>query len=331
MTHAALVRQALEALAVESTRAYAWLGQRFQVESPDSDGPRERRALVHALTERLYADFYCPGGVAPPAEDLAQPHQPWPSEAVSAFSEANVGRGCRDEGWIVRDIGEDAIVVEKDELRLWAKPSELMPPAAPARVGDSVAVVLPREAIGSRTGFYTAYGDAGSAEVPGGAGVDRFYWKVRTVGRTRLLEAATTGLNRAGLPFRFKVLNDPDTVRCDAAVLYTPRALRDDVTRIVAALVRSVAPALGARTPVFAKRLAPGVAFAEDPPGDESFGTHRCGLMAEAIVASHEHGLRRVDDRLDAVALAFGSAGLSFERAYLNPGSVDRGPGAALA
>jgi hypothetical protein len=330
MTHEALVREALGALSLVSTSAYVWLGQRFLVQSSDPDGSRERGVLVHALTQRLYADFYCAGGAAPPADDFGHWSEPWPSEVVAAFSRANRGRGCRDDGWVVRDVDGDAIVVEKDDLRLWARSAELVDTSRSVRAGDAVAVLLPREVVGSRTGFYTAYGDAGSVEASGGCGVDRYYWNVRADGRARLLELTTARLNRAALPFRFKVLNDPETVRCDAAVLYAPRALRDEVTRIVAWLGRSLAPALGARTPVFAKRLAPGLAFAEDPLEDESFGTHRCRLMAEAIVASHERGLRLPEDRLDAVAAAFDAAGLSFERPYLNPGSDDPGPEAVL-
>ena len=71
--------------------------------------------------------------------------------------------------------------------------------------------------------------------------------------------------------------------------------------------------------------LRPGVAFAEDPGGGESFGSHRCLLIAEAAVTAAEHGIRSLDGRLDLVRTRFVEAGSSLEAPHL--GSPNGGLG----
>ena len=67
--------------------------------------------------------------------------------------------------------------------------------------------------------------------------------------------------------------------------------------------------------------LAPGLAFAEDPGGGESFGVHRCLLLADAAVMAAERGLTAPDDRLDVVRERFAEAGISLDTPYLGGSS----------
>ena len=93
------------------------------------------------------------------------------------------------------------------------------------------------------------------------------------------------------------------------------------VAPIVARTCRELRGFLEPVTPVFVKHLAPGVGLAEEPGGGNSFGTHRCYLLADGIVRGHERGLVSADDRLKAVAERFEEAGISLEKPYLNAGS----------
>ena len=65
---------------------------------------------------------------------------------------------------------------------------------------------------------------------------------------------------------------------------------------------RPCAPAISAElrnhVPMLTRRLAAGSAVAEDPGGGESFGTHRCALLAEGILRAHESGAKSSGDRL---------------------------------
>lgn len=320
MTNQALILEALEALSVDSLSSYAWLGQRFALQRAENGDEDGRAAAVTALAERLYADFYCTGGVAPP-QVMKEPRSGlWPSPQSKALSAANRGLGCRQAGWIVRDEEDGFVVVERDGLRLWAEPSRL-PDAAAAQPGEEVVLILEKEQLGLPDGFYIAFGDAGDAETSDTVPLDRFYWNIRPEGRAILVGALTSTLNGAGLPFRLKVLNDPREERCDAGVLYVSSVHRAPVVRALAEVLRAAAPHMRASVPSFTLPLAPGLAFAEDPPGEDSFGTSRCGLMADAIVGAYERGVRGLDRRFEAVADEFAAAGLSLGALHLNPGS----------
>jgi hypothetical protein len=71
-------------------------------------------------------------------------------------------------------------------------------------------------------------------------------------------------------------------------------------------------------TPLFARHLADGLGFAEDP--GESFGKHRCKILAEAMTATHG---KPAEERFEELRRQFERRGLSLDRPWLNPGSVD--------
>lgn len=134
----------------------------------------------------------------------------------------------------------------------------------------------------------------------------------------------TRVLNRAGLPFRFKVVNDPQGyTRCDAGVLYIARsdypAVASALERIYSDLVEMLRPGV----PALTKPLAPGLGLAEDPGTEDSFGMHRCGLLADALIRAHEQRKRSVESRLSVVAERFAEAGISLDEPFLNAGSRD--------
>jgi hypothetical protein len=76
-------------------------------------------------------------------------------------------------------------------------------------------------------------------------------------------------------------------------------------------------------TPLFAKPLARGLGFAEDPGNGESFGMSRCRLLAEALWSAWSRGVTDPADRLAEVERWFASHGLSLERPWLNRFSTD--------
>jgi hypothetical protein len=136
------------------------------------------------------------------------------------------------------------------------------------------------------------------------------------------MRLATERLNAAGLAFRLKVVDDPDGFdRCDTAVFAFQRVDRERALRHMIAVHRDLRGHLDPAVPAMTKRLAPGLAFAEDPHGGRSFGGHRCDLLAEAIVSAGERGAVEIDARLQHVAARFAQAGTSVERPHLGPGS----------
>jgi hypothetical protein len=88
---------------------------------------------------------------------------------------------------------------------------------------------------------------------------------------------------------------------------------------VVESICAEVQHVLGPSTPLFTKRLADGLAFAEDPGG--SFGENRTKILAAAMVATR--GMP-VEERIAELGRQFEQRGLSLDRPWLNPGSMDR-------
>ncbi len=78
---------------------------------------------------------------------------------------------------------------------------------------------------------------------------------------------------------------------------------------------------LRSEIPAFTKLLAPGLGLAEDRGREESFGTHRCHLLAEGIIESHQRRIRRFEERMSVVERRFCEAGIDLDSPYLEPGS----------
>ena len=71
--------------------------------------------------------------------------------------------------------------------------------------------------------------------------------------------------------------------------------------------------------PLFTREIAPGLAFAESPPTRESFGMHRCGLIAEGLLAAEARGEREA--RLALLREHLTAYGLDLDRLERNPTS----------
>jgi HopA1 effector protein family len=318
------VAAALAALEVRSPTAYSWLGQVFERRA-SSDDPAVDGAqgawLEHQLHARLYADFYLVGGPVPASEPRAWRIDLGRVAAADQLSAANRGRGSRQAGWRVRRREPGAAVLWSEGLEVWARSADIEDSLEPV-VGSEVTIRLPKERVAPGDAFYTVLGDAGQGAAPDG--LDRFYWHIRPPDAARLVAAGTETLNRAALPFRLKVVNDPRAVRrSDAGVVYTRRMDRAVVLPLVHAMRERLAGAMRPSVPALCLRLAPGLAFAEDPGGGESYGSHRCRLIAHAAIDAWNEGSTALARRLELVDARFRAAGLDLGRPYLSAGSPD--------
>ena len=64
-------------------------------------------------------------------------------------------------------------------------------------------------------------------------------------------------------------------------------------------------------------------ALAEDPDRGESFGQHRCRLLAEGLLQGHERRAGSPDEGVQIVSECFACEGLSLDAPYLNAHSQD--------
>ena len=149
----------------------------------------------------------------------------------------------------------------------------------------------------------------------------RFYWNLAPQGAPAFL-TALCALDRARIPFQMKVPLDPrGYARTDAGVLYLDDESVAASADIVAAAYDASRFALRAGVPLFARRLAPGLAFAESPPTGDSFGMHRCDLIAEGLVRAFERGAVAPGARAAVVRERLTEYGFDLGAFERNPGS----------
>ena len=312
---------ATSAVTIHSPTSYSWFGAHVDAVTPQAlsalSADAARGYLVYSLQQQLYADFYCTGAPTPHAEVPRGFAAPGELRFVEELSAANTGRGSWESGWTVRGHDGGRIVVSRGGLDVWAGPDECRPAdGGGVAPGEPVRVRVPKELTKMSPGFYVALGDR---EPEWDAGVVRFYWNLSEPAAVPFMTAATGALNDARLPFRLKVVNDRSRFdRCDSAVVYARKDDYADVARVLAGIRAALEPVLRPVAPALTKPLAAGVSFAEDPATGDSYGLHRCRVLADAIVAATEIGARTVDERVAVIARRFAEEGLDLDRPYLN-------------
>lgn len=307
----------------------------------DADPPAARR-----LAEEIYARLYTRAGpLRDPESDPAARRQ-----HLALLSRANQGRGTWEPGWTVRAVEPDGrLSVLKDGLAFWVGPDRVRRTGEIAP-GACCQVWVGKELKELQPGFYIAIGDGsqgsqGSAGSPGSKGSQgsrrneggeggeggeeereppvRLYWHLTAAGAASWMARLTGLLNAAGIPFRAKALSDPGSYRrADAGVLYLAPDRYEAARRAVAATYREIRGELRPAVPLLARRLAPGLAVAEDPGNGESFGQHRCRLVARGLWRAFEAGRAGAAERLESVVAELRREGLDPCRPHLGPGSA---------
>lgn len=322
------IATAIRATTFHSPTTFSWFGQlspRLSSSVRRSITPQNARDyLLFNLQFQLYNDFYCPGRAVPSRLEPSNNQSFGMTPFVGELSAANAGQIYWEGGWEVRRITDAAVVVSRDGLELWTSPGDCLNSEGGAiEPGVRLRLRLPREFLGLSPGYYMALGEN---ELPQheAEGLVRFYWNLSLQGAAPLVRQVTSALNDANLAFRLKVLNDPTRyTRSDAGVLYIGRRNYRAVAELLEAIYPKIAPQLLPCVPALTKHLAPGLGFAEDPGQRDSFGLHRCRLLADGMIKAYEQHRTSVDDRLHVVQDRFLEAGILLERPFLNPDSAD--------
>jgi hypothetical protein len=320
--------QALRAVAVTSPTSYSWFGRRSRP-LPEAvraalSADTARDYLIGLLEHELYRSFYTQGRPVP-ASMTGIDSTRADREFVDALSRANTGVGGWEPGWRVEALEHRFLVVTRNGLRVRVQAADCGPPRAGHAPGAAVTVRRPKELRAASPGFYTALGDTEVTASPEDSEV-RVYFNVAAEGAATLVAVCTRLLNEAKVPFDLKVIDRPaDFLRCDAAVLYLTDDGFERARESLGTVTSASANYLRGDPPAFTKPLRSGVAVGEHRPHlGASFGSTRCRLVAEGIVAAYECGAGRLLDRVDAVARCFALKELDIDFPYLVPGSTDR-------
>jgi hypothetical protein len=322
--HADLI-SIIDAVEIVSPTSFRILGQQYDVYAEAGAGAGDDAPRVIALADQLYERLY-----SRPSEPGAALAASWLShrDFLASLSAANCGLGTWESGWTIRQAARDGqFEMQGHDLILWAAAANVRPESGRFAAGETCRVRLPKEFRYLMKGYYFALGDApdDDNEPRDPAILDpqrRYYWHLTSQAAAPLLAAATSMLNAASVPFRLKVLSDPDAyTRADAGVLYLRRRHALVVGDAIARIHEAVAAGLRQEIPLLTFRLADGLAVAESPPTG-SYGQHRCRLIASALWRSHACGDDSRQGRLAAMAAAWRAQGLDAAHPYLAPGST---------
>jgi HopA1 effector protein family len=316
----------LAAIQMVSPECFVFAGQEVKVpaltvQAPSSPAPIS--PIIVRLQEYLYQRCYC---ASLPHDPAVQQQPPSASEEfVRELSQANTSVSRWDANWRVTLVERTGkIWAEKGGVLRTFQPGEFMSfadPGSPIRVGSTISAYIARESTTVQPGLYFAFGETVSASDH--LDLFRLYWNIDAIGAVSLLRLVTRDLNRFQVPFQFKSSIWPQGyARRDAAVLYVKKRFYGVVSAVAAGWSRECSRSLRDDVPLFTLPIARGVGLAEDPETGESFGMNRCRHVAEALWAGHLRNLPAAE-YLRAVKEQFKQNGLTFQRPYLNPGSVD--------
>jgi hypothetical protein len=329
-SHIHALRKILPAISIFSPTGFSFAGQTFEVQPapPPAAGMAQEppaNPLIAQLQQVLYAYTYQQrfDGVVRPLAAMQSPGE----DMTEALSQANASRERWFAGWqIIQVSSSNQVTAQKKGAVRSVWPGEFIShdgPGTPPRVGATISLFSPRESRAMQPGFYFAFGENASEPYDMASAV-RFYWNVSDAGAVELVHALTATLNRFQVPFRFKCCSHRALfTRLDSAVLYANKRHWRFIAELLADLYRGLHTPLEPDTPLFTLRLAPGLAFAEEPVTGESFGGFCCRVVAEGIWNASMQGNPGVQARLEAIARQFKSYGSDFDRPHLRPGSVD--------
>lgn len=289
-------------------------GPQFGMQSP-----HPCQVLADAIRDQLYTQYYVRGV---PPEEVAPPQN-----LLAQLQGANATRDRWDPGWKIYQMQPNGnLLVQKGERSRAAAVGEYASnkwPGATMQVGDVVNLRVFPGSADMQQGFYFAFSDTLPDQFDEFS-LLRFYFNLRASGAPALLSALSRNLNRYQISFRFKTLTEASSYqRADAAVLYVAKRDFSLVREVLLTLAPAWQEFLRAEIPMFCTQLLPGIGMAEEPGNGESFGMHRCRLVAEGVVDAWLGGTQELVARLEAVRQRFAGAGITPTRPYLNAHSID--------
>lgn len=283
----------------------------------------EKPPVHDDVAQWLYSTCYVAGSATSTKAGYMQ-HELQPADVLAELQRANPTR-ARWSSWVAEQVLPDgSVVARRRQLRRTHLAGTFISYDAPlgrVAVGSRIAVLSPRESNVIQAGYYhciseTPWGKSESARVA------RFYFHAHGETMAVLLSRVARLLNSFAIPFQAKC-NILARVfpRADSVTIFTPWQRSEAFARILMAHPEAWSGLLGDATPLFALRLAPGVAFAEDPGTGDSFGMALCGLVADGLLDAWRQACLTVSDRAAAIGRRFVTSGIDLDHPYVRANS----------
>ena len=282
------------------------------------DANQQQINLTNALTNTIYAKFYC--GIKNGDHASKIPPKGEREAFMDELSQANTSTNGLDYNWNIYNIDAasgNGYIQKNDELR-WLQPNGYQFANSTQKqlaINTKVNLIRFKEKRDIQPVFYHVFSNE---MFPQEVELGRIYWNVTPEGAPKLIHLLTTKLNDYKIPFQFKCLNHPELyVRSDAAVLYLSKKHVQIVAIILNAVIPNLEPYLVDEIPMFTKQLHKGVGYAEDPGKGQSFGMSRSSTIAEALVDAF---LKKMNPQqmYDNVIHFLSKKGMTLDRLHLN-------------
>ena len=281
---------------------------------------RRRHSAVSEpeLVSILYSEWYAP---AEPVEPVANGQPP----LFGQYRAAHAGSG----GFVDAEVaglapGGIVLAAGAGERPRALLPGDYCHPDGSDRAGLAPQVgerllVVRRQDAPPAEGWWRTWGGGWRPSAPPAA-LTRVYLAAEPDRVLELVGRLTRILLERAEPWLLKAPADRRALgRPDAVVIYLPSselAAGPGASDAVVALASCAAGLVRDARPALSLPLARGVALAEDPAGEESFGESVSGIAARALVSEREHPAA---ESLDALAAALATAGMDPARPYLRP------------
>ncbi|GAB3980350.1 T3SS effector HopA1 family protein [Plantactinospora veratri] len=306
-------------------RRFVWFGQRVSAVPPRNTAHRPAPTPIRStLALHLYQHFFVTGAPVP-TRLRGQPGGSAPDAAfVEHIRDNIVGAGPPDRDWRFDRSHPEGVVATRDGISFLVPRTAVAEFGSGRSPGDALTVRQSPLLRAAQPGFCFVLGSVAPPE-PGET--IRLYWNIAADGAAMLTRLLSTDLNTRSIPFTLKLPNTAQGYqRCDSAVLYVAGALLPAVVEVVVRRHPELEPVLGDRIPPLTSPLLRGVGVAQDPGGGESFGQHRCRLLAEALCTPAARQARGPQRRAEELIRWLDENGVSIVAPYRNAGSTDLEP-----
>lgn len=267
------------------------------------------------LAGALYADHYCWLAADPSAAVTDK------AAFLATLKAANPVAPRQQDGFTIARVEAMGVwIVDATQQQRFASINEIVPLANAIAPGYPVRLVPQRDFVTAPNGHFVIAGRPCFDAVTGRQ--IRFYWNLKAERAAIFLHEIGARLERRRIPFQAKVPVDPASyARTDCGVLYLNDEDFEAARDAIAATYRLLRDHLRPPAPLFTRAIAPGLAFAESPPTRESFGMHRCSLIAEGLLAATQRGAQDVEARLAILRAHLAAYGLDLDHLERNPTS----------
>lgn len=269
-----------------------------------------RYDLERWVTDWLYVHYY--RALAKVLPSGAKNLRPF----VQTLRRAAEGFFYWEPGWQLVSSSSEWLYVTNGSLALLVEDAE----AETRGTRDDLRIKIPCARPNLLPGFFYFIGPAGLVDLA--RPTVRIYLNLAPETAPIALRSLLSGLASEDLRLEGKLVDDPRGYdRCDSMVLYVNEEDYVPAVRYVTEWVHARDIALRAGTPALTKPLGHGMAAAQTPlaePGRaaESFGRHRCRLIAQGLVEGLSRDEADPDAWIRRVAVSFEAAGTSLMRPY---------------